>query len=72
MGRTELFENALRKDKRLVQLIKEHKWNMEEIQAAVSFIDLPGPYGLHRGMFIPTIIWSGNRRTKKKIPNPST
>ncbi|EXX76685.1 uncharacterized protein OCT59_024117 [Rhizophagus irregularis] len=71
MGRTELFENALRKDKRLVQLIKEHKWNMEEIQAAVSFIDLPGPYGLHRGMFIPTIFGQGTEEQKKKFLIPA-
>ncbi|CAI2172948.1 9687_t:CDS:2 [Funneliformis geosporum] len=71
MGRNELFEHALKKDKRLAQLIKKHKWNVEEIQIADLFLDLPGPFGLHRGMFIPTIFGQGSEEQKKKFLIPA-
>ncbi|GBC06010.1 hypothetical protein RclHR1_06560001 [Rhizophagus clarus] len=65
MGRNELFEYAIKKEKRLIQLIKENKWTVEELQFAEWFLDMPGPLGSHRGMFIPTLIGQGTEEQKK-------
>nr|CAG8543188.1 12636_t:CDS:10 [Entrophospora candida] len=67
LGRTELFERSLRTEKKLVKLSKENKWSPEEIQIAIFLIDLAGPFGVHRSMFIPTLIGQGNEEQKKKF-----
>ncbi|KAG0287350.1 hypothetical protein BGZ96_008702 [Linnemannia gamsii] len=54
-GRTERFAAALRKDHALVKLSKEFKWSPDEYLHAESLIDEAGPFGLHRGMFMPTL-----------------
>ncbi|POG62924.1 uncharacterized protein OCT59_028044 [Rhizophagus irregularis] len=71
MGRDKLFEYTIKKEKRLVQLIKENKWNVEELQYAEWFLDMPGPFGAHRGMFIPTLIGHGTEEQKKKFLIPA-
>ncbi|KAL9940564.1 hypothetical protein V8E36_000052 [Tilletia maclaganii] len=55
LGRTDLFRWALRKDKRLQQLQIEHNWSREDLLLAESYTDVPGPFGLHRSMFITTL-----------------
>ncbi|RIA90727.1 acyl-CoA dehydrogenase/oxidase [Glomus cerebriforme] len=71
MGRNELFEHAIKKEKRLVQLIRENKWKVEELQFAEWFLDMPGPFGAHRGMFIPTLIGQGTKEQKEKFLVPA-
>ncbi|CAI2166855.1 3243_t:CDS:2 [Funneliformis geosporum] len=71
MGRNELFKHALKKEKRLVQLIKENEWKVEQIQFAEWFLDMPGPFGVHRGMFIPTLISQGTEEQKKEFLIPA-
>lgn len=50
-GRTERFERALAREKRLRILKKQHKWSLEEFRTAYDLISEPGPYGLHDTMF---------------------
>ncbi|KAF9970886.1 hypothetical protein BGZ73_006266 [Actinomortierella ambigua] len=70
-GRTERFAHALRKDHRMVQLSKEHKWTPEEFMLADSLVEEPGPFGLHRGMFIPTLVSQGNEEQHEKFLKPA-
>ncbi|CAG8443810.1 8214_t:CDS:2 [Funneliformis mosseae] len=71
MGRNELFKHAMKKEKRLAQLIKENKWKVEDIQFAEWLLDTPGPFGVHRGMFIPTLISQGTEEQKKEFLVPA-
>jgi hypothetical protein len=49
--RTDRFERALAREKRLRILKKQHNWNLEEFRTATELIGEPGPYGLHDSMF---------------------
>lgn len=51
MGRTDRFERALAREKRLRILKKQHNWTLEEFRMATELIGEPGPYGLHDSMF---------------------
>jgi acyl-CoA oxidase len=51
MGRTDRFERALAREKRLRILKKQHKWTLEEFRTATELVGEPGPYGLHDSMF---------------------
>jgi hypothetical protein len=51
MGRTDRFERALAREKRLRILKKQHNWNYEEFKTATELVGEPGPYGLHDSMF---------------------
>jgi acyl-CoA oxidase len=51
MGRTDRFERALAREKRLRILKKQHKWSLEEFRTATELVGEPGPYGLHDSMF---------------------
>ena len=51
MGRTDHFERALAREKRLRLLKKKHNWSTEEFRAATELVGEPGPYGLHDSMF---------------------
>lgn len=51
MGRTDRFERALAREKRLRLLKKQHNWSLEEFRTAADLIGEPGPYGLHDSMF---------------------
>ncbi|KAG0291996.1 hypothetical protein BGZ98_002770, partial [Dissophora globulifera] len=54
-GRSDRFRAALRKDHTLVKLSQKHKWTPEEYSHADMLIDEPGPFGLHRNMFMPAL-----------------
>ncbi|KAK0542516.1 hypothetical protein OC846_006714 [Tilletia horrida] len=71
LGRTELFRWALRKDKRLQQLQKEHNWSREELALAEAYTDVPGPLGLHRGMFITTLMNMATEEQQKLFLEPA-
>ena len=51
MGRTDKFERALAREKRLRILKKQHNWSTDEFRTATELVGEPGPYGLHDSMF---------------------
>jgi acyl-CoA oxidase len=51
-GRTERFETALARAKRLRNLRLKHNWSLDEYRMANELISEPGPYGLHDSMFL--------------------
>ncbi|PWN90058.1 putative acyl-CoA oxidase [Acaromyces ingoldii] len=71
LGRTDKFRAALKKDKRLAQLAREHSWTREVEQHAESLCDLPGPFGLHKSMFITTIDSMGTDEQKEEWLGPA-
>lgn len=52
MGRTDRFERALAREKRLRILKQQNNWSVEEFRTAADLIGEPGPYGLHDSMFL--------------------
>ncbi|KAF9145442.1 hypothetical protein BGX30_008866 [Mortierella sp. GBA39] len=70
-GRTERFAAALRKDHALVKLSKELQWSPEEYLQAESLIDEAGPFGLHRGMFMPTLASQSTKEQLEKFLKPA-
>lgn len=54
-GRTERFEKALARAKRMRQLTVQHKWDRDEQEVANGLVGEPGPYGLHASMFLVTL-----------------
>lgn len=71
LGRTERFAGALRKDYALVKLAEEQKWTPEEFMQADILIDEPGPFGLHRGMFMPTLVSQGTEEQHERFLKPA-
>lgn len=70
-GRTERFAAALRKDHALVKLSKELQWSPDEYLHAESLIDEAGPFGLHRGMFMPTLASQSTKEQLEKFLKPA-
>lgn len=70
-GRTERIAGALRKDHALVKLSQEHKWTPEEFMQAEALIDEAGPFGLHRGMFMPTLASQSTDEQVEKFLKPA-
>lgn len=66
MGRTDRFEQALAREKRLRILKKQHNWNLEEFRTATELIGEPGPYGLHDSMFKVTLEGQGTPEQQEK------
>ncbi|CAG8512053.1 7683_t:CDS:2 [Ambispora leptoticha] len=71
MGRTELFKKALACEKRLAVLTKEYKWGSKEVQLASWLIDIPGPFNVHKSMFIPTLESQGTKEQREKFMIPA-
>jgi len=85
MGRTDRFERALAREKRLRILKKQHNWSQDEFMTATGLVGEPGPYGLHDSMFkvgsvviiqvgyvlnIPGYAWrAGNSRATREVAN---
>ncbi|KAJ1951746.1 hypothetical protein GGI12_006410, partial [Dipsacomyces acuminosporus] len=55
-SRQEKMDHALKMGKRLIELYKEGKISQDEIVHADAILDTNGPFGLHRAMFIPTLV----------------
>ena len=66
MGRTDRFERALAREKRLRILKKQHGWSLEEFRTAMELIGEPGPYGLHDSMFLVTLEGQGTAEQQEK------
>ncbi|KAF9354797.1 hypothetical protein BGX34_010817 [Mortierella sp. NVP85] len=71
LSRCDRFAAALRKDYTLVHLAKKHNWSPEEILHAEQLIDEPGPFGLHRTMFMPTLASQGTDEQIEKFLKPA-
>ncbi|KAF9912491.1 hypothetical protein EC991_010578 [Linnemannia zychae] len=70
-GRSERFAAALRKDHALIKLAQKHQWTIEEALQAESLIDEAGPFGLHRGMFMPTLASQSTDEQLEKFLEPA-
>ena len=70
-GRSERFAAALKKDHALVRLSQKHQFTMEEMMHAESLIDEAGPFGLHRGMFMPTLAAQCNDEQLERFLKPA-
>lgn len=55
-GRTERFQTALARAKKLRQLQVKHKWDRDEYICANELVSEPGPYGLHATMYLVSIL----------------
>lgn len=70
-GRDARFRHALRKEKRLVQIAKDHKWSEEDMSMAEMLIDMPGPFSLHKSMFLKTLHEQGDEEQQKMFTQPA-
>ncbi|KAL8283794.1 hypothetical protein RQP46_005226 [Phenoliferia psychrophenolica] len=55
LGRTEKFRVGLAKEKRLIQMVKEKKWDAPDAAMAEWLIDFRAAYSVHKTMFIKTL-----------------
>ena len=72
MGRTDRFRRAMLKDKRLAQLAVEHDWSYDDKALAEKLADLPGPFGLHKSMFLTTLYNQGTDEQRKAFWEPAS
>ncbi|KAF2021490.1 acyl-coenzyme A oxidase 1 [Aaosphaeria arxii CBS 175.79] len=66
-GRTERFETALARAKKLANLKVKHNWNLDEYRTAHDLISEPGPYGLHDSMFVITLGEQGTPEQQERF-----
>ncbi|PWN49908.1 putative acyl-CoA oxidase [Violaceomyces palustris] len=71
LGRTEKFRLALKKDKRIAQLAREHGWDRETINHVESLCDFMGPFSVHRSMYLTTIDNMGTEEQKETFLVPA-
>jgi acyl-CoA oxidase len=70
-SRTERFHAALRKDHAVVTLAQKHQWSPDDIGHVDQLIDEPGPFGLHKTMFMPTLASQGTEEQIEKFLKPA-
>ncbi len=70
-GRTDRFETALARAKRLRQLYVKENWGDQERYTANMLISEPLPYGLHESMFLITIRDQGSPEQHQKFLKPA-
>ena len=70
-GRTDRFETALARAKKLRQLQLQHNWTQEDRMTANELISEPGPYGLHESMFLITLRDQGTPEQHEKFLKPA-
>ncbi|KAF9437421.1 hypothetical protein BGZ76_000792 [Entomortierella beljakovae] len=70
-GRDERFAHALKKDFVMAKLGKKHQWTNDDYLHAGFLVDEPGPFGLHRGMFMPTLAAQGTAEQIEKFLKPA-
>ncbi|KAF2846313.1 acyl-coenzyme A oxidase 1 [Plenodomus tracheiphilus IPT5] len=66
MGRTDKFERALAREKRLRILKKQHNWTNDDSKTAYDLVGEPGPYALHDTMFKVTLEGQGTPEQQEK------
>ncbi|KAI8391735.1 acyl-CoA dehydrogenase/oxidase C-terminal [Radiomyces spectabilis] len=70
-SRQQRVGSAYMKDKRLIELIREHNWDETEVQIASFLYDMSSPFTLHYGMFIPTLKSQTTDEQKKLFLEPA-
>ncbi|KAJ2715297.1 hypothetical protein H4R19_001280 [Coemansia spiralis] len=55
MSRKDKMDHALKIGRRLIELYRAGTITNEDISTADAMLDINGPFGLHRAMFIPTL-----------------
>ncbi|KAI9499269.1 acyl-CoA dehydrogenase/oxidase C-terminal [Zychaea mexicana] len=70
-GRDAKIRNAWEKDKRHLELAREHNWDKTDESIAHMLYDQPSPYRLHYIMFIPTLEGQCNEEQRKLFLEPS-
>ncbi|KAI8343434.1 acyl-CoA dehydrogenase/oxidase C-terminal [Chlamydoabsidia padenii] len=70
-SRKDRIANGFKKDKRLVELVKEQKWDETETGIANFLFDQSTPFTLHYGMFIPTLRSQTTDEQKKLFLEPA-
>ncbi|CAO3696615.1 unnamed protein product [Umbelopsis ramanniana] len=70
-GRDQRFDGAMLNAKRFAELIREHKWNADEVLIADMMIDEPNQFRLHCSMFMPTIANQGTEEQKDFFLRPA-
>ncbi|KAJ2802227.1 hypothetical protein H4R20_003363 [Coemansia guatemalensis] len=71
MSRTEKMDHALKIGKRLIELMKAGAISADEISIADLVLDINGPFGLHRTMFIPTLENQGTAEQQERFLKPA-
>ncbi|KAJ2082712.1 hypothetical protein H4R24_001380 [Coemansia sp. RSA 988] len=71
MSRTEKMDHALKIGKRLIELMKAGAITADEISIADLVLDINGPFGLHRTMFIPTLENQGTAEQQERFLKPA-
>ncbi|KAJ1830089.1 hypothetical protein LPJ63_005155 [Coemansia sp. RSA 2711] len=71
MGRTEKMEHALKMGRRLIELMKAGRLTSDEISVADMVLDVNGPFGLHRAMFIPTLQQQATAAQQERFLKPA-
>ncbi|KAK9708766.1 hypothetical protein K7432_009416 [Basidiobolus ranarum] len=54
-GRSQRILNAMRKDKRILELKRQYRWTDDDLDMADLIVDESRPFSLHRSMFLPTL-----------------
>ena len=70
-GRSDRLKRALERGKRATQLSKANNWEFEDIAMADFLIDEPGPYGLHKSMYLITLRDQTNDKQKELFEKPA-
>ncbi|KAI8088712.1 acyl-CoA dehydrogenase/oxidase C-terminal [Halteromyces radiatus] len=70
-SRQERVANGFKKDKRLIELVKEQNWDETETNIATFLYDQSTPFSLHYNMFIPTLRSQTTDEQKKLFLEPA-
>ncbi|KAI7881512.1 acyl-CoA dehydrogenase/oxidase C-terminal [Mucor mucedo] len=71
LSRKDKITSSLWKDSRLVELVKEQKWDETDTQIANFLYDQSTPFSLHYNMFIPTLKNQTTAEQKKLFLEPA-
>ncbi|KAI9313438.1 acyl-CoA dehydrogenase/oxidase C-terminal [Dichotomocladium elegans] len=69
--RHEKITSSLWKEKRLIELTKEHNWDETDVSIANLMFDQSTPFTLHNNMFIPTLRNQTTAEQKKLFLEPA-
>ncbi|PVV01308.1 hypothetical protein BB560_004275 [Smittium megazygosporum] len=71
MDREQLLDKVMQTEAKIAQLLIDNKITHNEAVALSYFLDVSGPYRLHRSMFIPTLERQANDEQKKAFLEPA-
>ncbi|GAB5586978.1 hypothetical protein Unana1_01878 [Umbelopsis nana] len=70
-SREDKIADGFKKDKRMVELARQHKWTDVDSQIANFLYDQSTPFSLHSGMFLPTLKNQTTDEQKKLFLEPA-